>query len=344
MSQDNNFKANVVEGISKFQSARLQAFWTEMLSHLRGKPAELLSFDEVRQKLRLNNESYRGLHNIELKKIVGSVGRYKEFTRSFLPKNPQMQERWSRVYAKIQSMEGVPPIEVYKVGEVYFVRDGNHRVSVAVQLGFDTIEAHVTELLSPIAFRADMTLEQLDHAEAYAEFIKLTDLAIVRPHHQSLQLSKPTRYNDLIGHIELHKAFVEHTFRAEVSFREAAAHWYDSVYRPALTLIRKYGILALVGKGEHDMPHTEADMYLWMVDHLREIEAQMEDRETLAYTFSDTLVDFLTQKKLSIPKSLLIEEDEPIIVTEQQLEQVLKVEEHTIPPAFSGYNAYLIPA
>jgi hypothetical protein len=92
-----------------------------------------------------------------------------------------MQERWSRVYAKIQSMEGVPPIEVYKVGEVYFVRDGNHRVSVAVQLGFDTIEAHVTELLSPIAFRADMTLEQLDHAEAYAEFIKLTDLAIVRP-------------------------------------------------------------------------------------------------------------------------------------------------------------------
>ncbi|MGV2435203.1 MAG UNVERIFIED_CONTAM: hypothetical protein LVT10_10270 [Anaerolineae bacterium] len=109
------------------------------------------------------------------------MGRYKEFTRSFLPKNPQMQERWSRVYAKIQSMEGVPPIEVYKVGEVYFVRDGNHRVSVAVQLGFDTIEAHVTELLSPIAFRADMTLEQLDHAEAYAEFIKLTDLAIVRP-------------------------------------------------------------------------------------------------------------------------------------------------------------------
>ena len=346
MSEDNNFKANVVEGINKFQGARLQAFWAEMLSHLRGKPAELLSFEEIRQKLRLSNESYRGLHNIELKKIVGSVGRYREFTRSFLPKNPQMQERWSRVYAKINSMEGVPPIEVYKVGEVYFVRDGNHRVSVAVQMGFDTIEAHVTELLSPIAFRADMSLEQLDHAEAYAEFIKLTDLAIIRPHHQPLQLSKPTRYNDLIGHIELHKAVVEQNHHIELSFREAAAHWYDTVYRPALTLIRKYGILSLVGKGEQDMPHTETDMYLWMVDHLSEISAHIaEGHATMEYTFSDTLVDFLTEQKLPIPKSLLIEEDEPIIVTEQQLEQVIKQEEEQkFPPSFSGYNVYLIPA
>src|SRR5262245_28702618 len=111
---DDTFRVNYAEGLSAFQNARRRAFWQEMLGHLRGKSAELLSFDEIKTRLRLREESYRGLQDVPLDRIVGSVGRYRDFTTNFLPKTNEMQERWSRVYAQVNSMEGVPPVELYK--------------------------------------------------------------------------------------------------------------------------------------------------------------------------------------------------------------------------------------
>ena len=95
--------------------------------------------------------------------VVG-VGRYRDFTASFLPKNAKMQDRWSRVYAQANSMQGMPPIELYKIDDVYFVRDGNHRVSVARQMGQKSIEAHVTELPTPIDLEPGMSRTELDAA------------------------------------------------------------------------------------------------------------------------------------------------------------------------------------
>lgn len=160
------FRSNFLEGFSKFQEARRRAFWQEMIGHLRGKPVELLSFDDIRARLRLRDEHYCGLQDVPLDKIVGSVGRYRDFTNSFLPRSHDMEARWSRVYAAIQSMEGVPPIELYKVGEVYFVRDGNHRVSVAHQLGYKTIQAQVTELPTSVELKPGMSADELDDTEA----------------------------------------------------------------------------------------------------------------------------------------------------------------------------------
>src|SRR5215475_4656306 len=152
MPEETN-SVNYLEGVSAFQSARVKAFWDEALALVRGKPAELLSFDDIRMRLLLREENYRGLQEVPLNQIAGSVGRYREFTSKFLPKQNKMQERWSRVYAQASGMTGLPPIEVYKVGDVYFVRDGNHRVSVARQLGSKTIQAHVTELPTSISLR-----------------------------------------------------------------------------------------------------------------------------------------------------------------------------------------------
>lgn len=302
-----------MEGINAFQNARMRAFWDEMSSLIRGKSAELLSFDDIRTRLRLREENYQGLQDVPLDKIVGSVGRYREFTSRFLPKKSIAQERWSRVYAQAHGMTGLPPIEVYKVGDLYFVRDGNHRVSVARQIGARTIEAHVTELPTPISLRPGMSEEELTAATAYAGFLSETRLNSTRPHHQPIMLTELSRYNDLLGHVNLHRAILEQQRKQPVSIEDAAANWYDNVYRPAITLIRKYGVLDRVPK------RTEADLYLWLIDHLHEVQHQPEE-DSRARTFSDALVDFLAERRIPVPKELLSETDRTVEIPRVALE------------------------
>ncbi|MCU0513847.1 MAG: hypothetical protein MUE40_14910 [Anaerolineae bacterium] len=314
MTDDSSFQQNYMEGMSQFSAARSRAFFEELLNLLRGKSAELLSFEDVRARLRLREESYKGLQDIEIAKIRGSVGRYKNFTSTFLPKGNEMRERWSRVYAKINSMEGVPPIEVYKVGDVYFVRDGNHRVSIARQMGASHIQAHVTELPTSIEITPETTLHDLDEAAAYAAFLDETGLRQTRPHHQAIDLSEPSRYPELLGHIYLHAQVMEHLRGEPVPLNDAAANWYDNVFRPAITLIRKHEVLRRSG----DERRTEADLYLWMVDHLREIRQQFGG-EARARKFSDALVDYLAQRKIPIPRDLLAEDDDSVILSRTQI-------------------------
>ncbi|MEP6987186.1 MAG: transcriptional regulator, partial [Chloroflexota bacterium] len=144
-----NKAMDMFKGVQEYENATVRAFWQEIIGHLRGKPAQLLSFEDVRTRLRLREELYRGLQDIPLESIVGSVGRYTDFTSTFLPKSVINRDRWTRIYAEAEGNTGLPPIEVYQVGEVYFVRDGNHRVSVALAMGQKTIEAYVTEVDVP---------------------------------------------------------------------------------------------------------------------------------------------------------------------------------------------------
>jgi len=323
MAEDPSFQVSYLEGVSKFQGLRTRAFLQEMLSLLRGQSAELLCFDDVRARLRLREESYKGLQDIPLDQIVGSVGRHKEFTQTFLPKSNETRHRWSRVYAKVNSMEGVPPIEVYKIGEVYFVRDGNHRVSVAREIKAKTIQAHVTELPTDIKLEPGMTLEDLDDAAAYINFLEETELKYMRPHHQSLQLSDPSGYTELMAHIYLHGQVLESMRGEPVRMSEAAADWYDNIFRPAITLIRKHNVLERTGE---EQKHNEADLYIWMVDHLRDIRRQF-GQETETRKFSHALVDYLTEKKIPIPRELLDEEDESVILSRTQAMKAVREEE-----------------
>ena len=308
---------NFLEGVSAFQSARVRAFWDEALALVRGKPAELLSFEDIRTRLRLREENYRGLQEVPLDQIAGSVGRYREFTSKFLPKQNKMQERWSRVYAQASGMMGLPPIELYKVGDVYFVRDGNHRVSVARQLGSKTIQAHVTELPTSIALHPGMSEQELDNVTAYAEFLDIIRLPYTRPHHQSIMLSESSRYDDLLGHVNLHRAVMESTQGQPVTIEDAAADWYDNVYRPAVTLIRKYDMLRYMPR------RTEGDLYLWMIDHLREVKESYGD-ETSPRTFSDALVDYLSSHRIPIPKDLLSEKDDSVRLARNDVDRQLR--------------------
>ncbi len=291
---DNSFD-RFQEGLEAFGSAHRSAFFQEIIGHLWGKSTQLLSFDDVRARLHLREQIYRGIQDVPLDQIVGSVGRYHDFTRAFLPKREEMRQRWSRVYAQAISPEGLPPIELYKVCEVYFVRDGNHRVSVARRLKAKTIQAEVIELPTSICLRPGMSPEELDATTVYAEFLDKIELQRTRPRHTPLMLSEPSRYDDLLKHIDLHRCVEEDKETCSLSLADAALRWYDSVYQPAAESIRKHGVLA------YFPGRTEADLYLWLIDHLGECEAQCVD-VVKPEPLQQFLVDFLKERQIPVPQ------------------------------------------
>ncbi|NIP41417.1 MAG: universal stress protein, partial [Aliifodinibius sp.] len=133
---DSEFKEiYFIQAIQDFQRARRKADLQEIFSRITGKSTELLSYEEVRQKLHLRESGKKELKEIPLDKIVGSVGRYSDFSRNFLPLQDSAKSRWVSVMVETSSLKGLPPIDVYQIGDVYFVLDGNHRVSVARELG-----------------------------------------------------------------------------------------------------------------------------------------------------------------------------------------------------------------
>ena len=132
---------------SDFTRARRRAFLRRVVARLRNGPAsnKLLSFDEVSRALLANNRNHLGTKVVEVEKIVGTVGRRRDFDSSFLPTRASAEERWKRIDRAFHRAEDLPPVELYKIGDTYFVLDGNHRVSVARHHGIQMIEATVTE-------------------------------------------------------------------------------------------------------------------------------------------------------------------------------------------------------
>lgn len=146
---------------SDFRRARRRATMESLLARLKNQPSQLLSYEEVCRIAGAQGELKRGLREIPIDNIVGSVGRHADFTRTFLPRYDSLQERWVRVMALADSLEGWPPIEVYQMGEAYFVIDGHHRVSAARQMGLATFPAYVIETRARIPVKADDDLQQL---------------------------------------------------------------------------------------------------------------------------------------------------------------------------------------
>lgn len=315
MAEDLTFRSNYIEGVNKFQNVRGRAFWEEILSLITRQQNELMNFDEVRSRLHLHEEHYLGIQDVPLDQIVGSVGRYRDFTATFLPKSNKMKERWSRVYAVAHSLEGPPPIELYKVGDAYFVRDGNHRVSVARQVGAQSIEAHVTELPTSVPLRPGMSNQELESAEAYANFLEKTGLGRAVPDHESIELTIPARYHELMGHIFMYQRILEQMEGNPVTTESVTAHWYDNVYLPAVKLIRKYNVMEL--SKDNKTNRTEGDLYLWLMDHLMDLRRQYGDSSPTR-KFSDAIKDYLSEEHVDVPEELASEDDQSVILSRTQ--------------------------
>ena len=243
-----------------FERALVKGFLVDIAAFIRRRSSELLSFDEVKAKLHAHEQFYRGMQTVPIAKIVGSLNRYKDFDHRFLPTQTHTRDRWIRIDAARLRDEELPPVQLYRVGEVYFVRDGNHRVSVAREKGQEFIDAEVIEY--PIRVLLDETADPhvlLLKAE-YASFLEATELDRVRSD-QHIEFTLLGGYKHLEDHIAVHRYYLGQARRGEVAWPEGAASWYDNVYMPAVHIIRQRNVLSrFPGR-------TEADLYLWIMEH-----------------------------------------------------------------------------
>jgi hypothetical protein len=244
-----------------FDEAIRKGFWRTVASWFTRTNNDLLPFDEIRSRLRTGGEHYMGVRQIPVEKIVGSVNRYNDFDRAFLPRRSHTRSRWESIdRAHLQDVI-LPPIEVYKLGEVYFVRDGNHRVSVALERGQAFIDAQVIEIDLDVPIDENTDINEMIRLSERAQFFKQTRLKELCKGAE-IELSLPGAYELLLAHIETHKYFMGLDQKRDVPYEQAVVSWYDTVYQPLVAVIRTQDILA-------DFPHrTEADLYLWIIEHL----------------------------------------------------------------------------
>ena len=243
-----------------FRRARLRATLQEITARLRGHSTALLAYDEVMARLRMTGSAERGVQSIPVKKIVGSVGRYNDFSRTFLPRRDHNRERWAAVRTATERVTDLPPIQVYQVGDAYFVQDGNHRVSIARQQGLEYLDAYVTEVRTRVPLAPDDSPDALIIKAEYAEFLEFTRLDVLRPG-ANLLTSVPGQTVHLENHIEVFRYFAEEAEGRPLSDEEAVRRWYDEAYLPLVEAVREQGLLRfLPGR-------TEADFYVWIAAH-----------------------------------------------------------------------------
>jgi len=246
-----------------WERARFAAGLEALQGVFSDRSTDLLAFEDVRKALRLGRKNYKGIQDIPLSQIRGSVGRYRDFTRTFLPRGGQLRQRWERINI-LANARGVPPIEVYQVGDAYFVLDGNHRVSVARQLGNTMIEAHVWEYPTLVGLSATADVDELLIRSEYAEFLERTRLAELRPE-QKIEFTTPGRYYELEGQIEWYRQVLEKIDNEATSYEDAVTAWYDMIYTPAVQIIQQREALARFPA------RTEADLFIWVWRYKEEL-------------------------------------------------------------------------
>lgn len=265
-----------------FSRARFKSFINQVFSVLRGQRNTLLSYDDVKEKLRIGGPIYRGMKTVLVKQIAGSLNRYHEFDRAFLPKEDQLAGRWTKVDRAFYEDIHLPPVVLYKVGEVYFVVDGHHRVSVAREQGQEFIEAEVRECATRVNITSDIRPEDLEILGAKVDFLERTGLDNIHSD-ANIKVTIPDGFTRMLEHIAVHRYFMGLDFKRDISDQEAVAHWYEKVYLPIVTIIRASGML------DEFPDKTEGDLYLWTLDHqhyLYQEEGQpLQPPETAAKQF-----------------------------------------------------------
>ncbi|GAA1194630.1 chromosome partitioning protein ParB [Prauserella alba] len=254
MSRDTGFPRADAE--HDFLRARRRQVLSRLATWLRREPDDVnitLPFDEVVAALGWEGQRRLGLRVVKLDSIVGSVDRDSDFDRRFRPTSGRVRQRWERLALASRRGEAIPPIEVYRVGELHFVIDGHHRVSVAHALGLDTIDAFVTEVrttLDPagIRYRGDLIVK--DYRRLFLERVPLTGEA-----RASVVVTDPLDYAELGEHVEAWGFRLMQDSGTFLDRATIAARWYTDEYEPVVRMLRQAD---LVGT------RTEAEAYLWV--------------------------------------------------------------------------------
>mgnify|MGYP005815159121 CR=1 FL=1 len=227
---------------SDFSRARFKAFLNRVRSVVSGRPTKLLSYDEVKSALHVGGPIYRGVRTVRVEDIVGSLNRYQAFDRAFLPVEDATRSRWQSVDRAFYEEISLPPVVLYKVGQVYFVVDGHHRVSVAREQGQEFIEAEVRECATRVNITAELKPEDLVILGEKVHFLERTHVDELRPDSR-IRLTIPDGFDRMLQHIAVHRYFMGLDLQRDVSEQEAIAHWYDTVYLPIVKVVRASKIL-----------------------------------------------------------------------------------------------------
>jgi hypothetical protein len=270
-----------------FSRARRRRALSRLARRLRREPDDvnlILPFDEVVEALGRRGERRLGLQSISLDSVVGTVDRSRDFDRRFRPTSRRVRRRWQGIAEAIRRGQSMPPIEVYRIGDLHFVRDGHHRVSVARALGLDAIDAYVTEVVTAVGAGPQTRLRDLalkSHERLFFERVPLRAAERSR-----IQLSDEWRYAGLAEGVEAW-GFRLMQERGELLTREAVAEaWFQEEYAPVVDALRE---LDLIGRG------TETEAYM-RVTTLRYLLLRTHE-------WSDEVVDRL-REELRRPSSM----------------------------------------
>lgn len=237
-----------------FQRARRRQILVRLAQRLRREPDDvglILPFDEVVAALGPIGERDLGFQVVPIDSIVGTVDRHRDFDRQFRPTSGRVRERWQRIAELERRGEPIPPISLYRVGDLHFVRDGHHRVSVAHSMGRRYIEAHVVEMktrlsASGIRFRGDLLVK--DYERLFVERVPLTP-----EHRAQLEVEDPWSWCVLSETVEAWGFRLMQQERGFLNRREVAERWFGDEYERVVRMLRAAG---LVGDC------TEAEAYL----------------------------------------------------------------------------------
>jgi hypothetical protein len=218
----------------------------------------ILPFEEVVEALGRRGERRLGLETIPLDSIVGTVDRSREFDRAFRPTSSRVRPRWERIAEATRKGKAMPPIDVYRIGELHFVKDGHHRVSVARELGHEVIDAYVTEVVTELGAERAIRLHDLalkSHQRLFYERVPLPAKA-----REQIELSDEWRYAALAEAVEAWGfRYIQAHGGEPLTRAEVAEAWFAQEYVPVVEMLREAD---LVRRG------TETESYM-RVSHLR---------------------------------------------------------------------------
>jgi hypothetical protein len=275
-----------------FSRARRRAFLRRIGAYLRRDPGsnQLLSFDEVKGALGVVSQVYLGLREVPVSKIVGSVGRHRDFDRAFLPSKPDLGTRWRRIDEIMNRAEELPPVSLYKIGDAYFVQDGNHRVSVARQRGVEMLDAEVIELRSRVPVDSALTARDLLHKLEHRRLLERLPIDRVLPEIK-VEFSDVADYRRLATYIEAHGFRVSQHWKRYVSPEETLRDWYEYGYCPISEMIREEQIL------DAFPDRTELDLYLWIVYHRERLALEARDEKISPRAAKDDILKNVTRRR-----------------------------------------------
>jgi hypothetical protein len=237
-----------------FLRARRRQVLARLAQRLRRAPDDvnvILPLDEVIAALGMRGERSLGLLTIRLDTIVGTVDSSRDFDRRFRPTSGRVMERWERLALAQRRGEAIPPIEVYRVGDLHFVQDGHHRVSIAIATGAATIDAYVTEVLtqvpaSGIKGRRDLLFKSYERI--FRARVPLPPAALA-----TITVTDPWSYAELGEAVEAW-GFRRMQDTGRFSDRpETARRWHADEYLPVVRMLRTADLIGA---------RTEAEAYL----------------------------------------------------------------------------------